>query len=716
MRNLFLFRCFIIMLVALSVRWLLDLEVSYGMIAASLIAGATFSYTLNQQRFTFLGFLVVSALVAFSYIGMEQLFDLLPATGLSTSFIFDLWRDSVTLFLIGASIVALLSWFFVRLPGYPTIELLGLIGTCLITFASHRNFNFDNPILLSDLAWRLNLEPLTLLVTAGFFVSLMILAYSVMVARWEMVSQSNVWLSSGSERRGRRVVFAMGVIGIIALFGHGLFRFYFQQQQLRVAQGVGQASEEGISPLGFNSAMGSTRQPAAVIRLDGDYAENPFQPMMYIRENALSSLGNHELVIAPGTYDTDLHRTAPNERFEIEPPKAPFRKQLSFSSYLLANHNLSFAIDFPISINPIKNPNPEKFKGAFHAVSLVPTFPLAALEQTHAGDSSWNAETRAHYLETVSDPRYGSLAARLVGNQALSSAAAAQKIVQYLSENSIYTLTPNHSVPKGDDQVAPYLFGDMRGYCVHFAHATVFMLRALGIPSRIGTGYLTDLSKAKDGHLLLRMSDRHAWAEVYFEGYGWIPFDTKPTRVESHGNSEMDYKLLEELMGMLGNDEFLPAAKKLDEPGLQQPLTFEMPLNQIPWLELCVTLLGLLVALKVWIRYSWLLPSSVNTKIFRAYRSLISILHDIGMHRHRGETFVEFQQRMSRETPLKILSSITPLAVASKLDQAPSLTQATLKTLIDAEYALIGQLPWTKKMLALLNPSSCVLLLKRSWP
>ena len=44
------------------------------------------------------------------------------------------------------------------------------------------------------------------------------------------------------------------------------------------------------------------------------------------------------------------------------------------------------------------------------------------------------------------------------------------------------------------------------------------------IPTRLVQGFLPGdrVGQRRDGHELAR---RHAWVEVYFPGYGWIPFD-----------------------------------------------------------------------------------------------------------------------------------------------------------------------------------------------
>ena len=128
----------------------------------------------------------------------------------------------------------------------------------------------------------------------------------------------------------------------------------------------------------------------------------------------------------------------------------------------------------------------------------------------------------------------------------------AAMIVHYLSEESIYTTKPEHQVSEEGDPVAPYLFGEKkRGYCVHFAHAAVYLMRLAGIPARIATGYLTDLTYAKDGHILLHLGDRHAWPELYVRNIGWVVADVTPKNAEGEQVIIPDENLLEELISKI---------------------------------------------------------------------------------------------------------------------------------------------------------------------
>ncbi|HYJ74664.1 MAG TPA: DUF3488 and transglutaminase-like domain-containing protein, partial [Kineosporiaceae bacterium] len=65
------------------------------------------------------------------------------------------------------------------------------------------------------------------------------------------------------------------------------------------------------------------------------------------------------------------------------------------------------------------------------------------------------------------------------------------------------------------------------GYCVHFASAMAVMARTLGIPARVAVGFLPGTTSG-DGSWTVRVSDAHAWPELYFDGIGWMRFEPTP--------------------------------------------------------------------------------------------------------------------------------------------------------------------------------------------
>lgn len=92
-------------------------------------------------------------------------------------------------------------------------------------------------------------------------------------------------------------------------------------------------------------------------------------------------------------------------------------------------------------------------------------------------------------------------------------------IQQYLRQNMRYTLEPDIP-PRGRDFVSHFLLDTQEGYCSYYASAMAVMGRIAGLPTRYVEGYL-----ARPGREVLTGENAHAWAEIYFRGIGWIPFD-----------------------------------------------------------------------------------------------------------------------------------------------------------------------------------------------
>ncbi|WP_081754427.1 transglutaminase TgpA family protein [Lactiplantibacillus fabifermentans] len=107
-------------------------------------------------------------------------------------------------------------------------------------------------------------------------------------------------------------------------------------------------------------------------------------------------------------------------------------------------------------------------------------------------------------------------------------------LVAYLktSNKYVYTKIDTPTTPSNRDYVDYFLFTTKRGYCDNFSTALVVMLRSVGIPARWAQGFSggTRGSQTSDGryHYSILNSDAHSWAEVYFAGIGWVPFDPTP--------------------------------------------------------------------------------------------------------------------------------------------------------------------------------------------
>jgi len=97
----------------------------------------------------------------------------------------------------------------------------------------------------------------------------------------------------------------------------------------------------------------------------------------------------------------------------------------------------------------------------------------------------------------------------------------------YVKATYPYNYFPPPQQP-GADSVDQFLFVDKEGVCEHYVSAMIVMLRAVGVPAQLAAGYGTGDYNALTGYYEVRANDAHAWAEVYFPGYGWVPFDPTP--------------------------------------------------------------------------------------------------------------------------------------------------------------------------------------------
>ena len=79
--------------------------------------------------------------------------------------------------------------------------------------------------------------------------------------------------------------------------------------------------------------------------------------------------------------------------------------------------------------------------------------------------------------------------------------------------------------PVGSDAVDDFLFESQLGFCEQIATSTAIMLRSLGIPARVATGYVPSDRDEIAGVWISRASDAHAWVEVRFPSAGWVAFD-----------------------------------------------------------------------------------------------------------------------------------------------------------------------------------------------
>ncbi len=84
--------------------------------------------------------------------------------------------------------------------------------------------------------------------------------------------------------------------------------------------------------------------------------------------------------------------------------------------------------------------------------------------------------------------------------------------------------------PDDQDAVDYVLFESKEGYCEYYASAMAVMLRSLDIPARVAVGFYPVAYDDGTGSYVYRERNAHAWVEVYFPKYGWVPFEPTASR------------------------------------------------------------------------------------------------------------------------------------------------------------------------------------------
>ncbi len=141
------------------------------------------------------------------------------------------------------------------------------------------------------------------------------------------------------------------------------------------------------------------------------------------------------------------------------------------------------------------------------------------------------------YLELPAgfNPRTLALAAELRRDPRAAGepGALVQAAVERLrTGNYQYTLDPG---VYGQHTADEFWFDRKEGFCEHIASAFVVLIRGMGIPARLVTGYQGGERNAVDGFWVVRQSDAHAWTEVWLSGRGWVRVD--PTSVVAPGRT-----------------------------------------------------------------------------------------------------------------------------------------------------------------------------------
>jgi len=428
--------------------------------------------------------------------------------------------------------------------------------------------------------------------------------------------------------------------------------------QSEAKEGKGQQQERGgasPSELEFREKYnpGGARVPVAVVLFHDDYS--PPSGVYYFRQGAFSQYNGRKLVVSGRQdIDNDLIPYFPGRLTEIKdaPEVNENRGPLETTIALMADHTQPFALEAPVEVEPMQNPSPNRFRRVYRALSAVLTADFTSMLDARPGSPDWSKEQWAHYTETPPDPRYAELAAELTAELpdrlADNAVAKAFAVTGWLGREGIYSLKNEHS--GAEDPTASFLFGDRTGYCVHFAHAATYLMRSLGVPARVATGYAVSESARQGGSsLLLSGAASHAWPEVFIDGFDWVVLDVYPERALDPPEQPMDADL-QRLLGELARGASPIPLSATDLPKLKE-LARRISLTFGTWvLGLLALLLLVLYLVKLWRRLAptWA-PAAALPRV--VYRAELDRIGELEVRRTPGESREAFAQRVRDRFP-----------------------------------------------------------------
>jgi transglutaminase-like putative cysteine protease len=144
-------------------------------------------------------------------------------------------------------------------------------------------------------------------------------------------------------------------------------------------------------------------------------------------------------------------------------------------------------------------------------------------------------------------------------------------IMDYLRNSGTFeynkeTVRPGHD----DEALVDFLFTSQEGYCEQFAGSFAALARSVGLPTRVAVGFTPGEQDPREP-TLWKITGRqaHAWAEVYFEGYGWVIFDPTPGRAPTGAESWLGVQPAQELPAGIQTGDSAPS--DATTPGATDP-------------------------------------------------------------------------------------------------------------------------------------------------
>lgn len=613
-------------------------------------------------------------------------------------------------------------------------ELICLMLPVVQYFSGHRDMHLGRPRFFADWALMHGLDPHSLLLAVG------------------TVTASVTILLRSRQRQGQ----SLGSIIIFVLFclvGYQSLVIFVPQGHLmpscdrRRVDDLGQASAESTQKTDA-SATNRSRDadsqnadrswpsqspidempfapnpnprppvPIGVVTLSDDYL--PGDRVWHFRTAALSHFNGQRFVVASGAgLDEDIPRGFPVDKVELQACNLSesHTEVIRMTVGLLNTQSRPLCLISPQVIEPGRATHSDLFVTSYRVESRVPKASvhegayLIEMIKLSAGSPTWTEQTKQHYVVAPEDPRYSALAAQImtesvdlesVKPQLRDSAyLKALCVRRWIEKNMTYSMKTGQRADA--NPVSKFLFDTRRGYCVHVAHAVACLLRTLGVPSRVATGFAVKAERVTTKtSVMIQSTDAHAWAEIYLDGIGWLPVDAALENVQPDTPSSqvVDATTARYLANKLRDSEFENQSETTSTVDVRTELARKVLMIAI----------GLIFVSPYVIKASRrFLPLAApqRTRFRYCYRAVLDKLSEVGLYRVAGETREEFSDRVAYWVPQLVNLTTAHERCANRPESTMEYDWNSLQKATERQIALRFSL--RQRLLGLLNPFSWV--------
>jgi len=255
-----------------------------------------------------------------------------------------------------------------------------------------------------------------------------------------------------------------------------------------------------------------------------------------------------------------------------------------------------------------------------------------------------------------------------------------------------YTLTPP---PLNGDTIDGFLFESGQGFCEHYAASFTVLMRAVGIPTRIVTGYQGGEVNPVDGYMVIRQRDAHAWTEVWLSGRGWVRIDptaaVSPDRIDL-GMSDIMPNAMRAPLFLAQSDQLTDLWQQLRNnwdavnnawnrsilaygPELQKSFLSKLGMTNPDWQKMAITLFAAFSVILLLTSAALLYPRREPDRVVATYQKFCQRFAKLGLiPRYAHEGPLDFANRMTKIYPnyQSDIDHITAQYISLRYDKSQS--------------------------------------------